>query len=287
MIKLIEISKNLLLEDDSKLMMLKKAITKRIPITIDYRDPSPEVLDGIRYDIEPIVMGNNFRSGNLVIWAYVFKGTSKKGIPNWKMFRVDRINSIRFNPSTSQFNVNKLPGYVKGKAPDAMKSLSNVITFSPYWYDERDMYKIGRPQQKKIEPEIPEIEPEIPEIEPQQVKTEPEIEKVEPQISSTDNLQNYYSNILSNRIKKDNNQNLISQEDYELAVRELYNEKQGQWKNYQRNISGNLNPGEGTRKKFDREARAELDQLLTKNNVKVNNHDMLSEIKKRFKYLIK
>ena len=43
-------------------------------MSIYYQGPPEEVRSGQRLDIEPIVMGKNSKSGNLVIWAYVFKG---------------------------------------------------------------------------------------------------------------------------------------------------------------------------------------------------------------------
>lgn len=294
MMKLFEISTNLLTEqDDSKLMMIKKSITKRIPITIDYRGPSPEVKSGVRYDIEPIVLGTHFRSENLVIWAYVYSGTSKKGLPDWKMFRVDRINSIKFNQSVKPFNVNDLPEYQRGKAPNAMKSLSNVITFSPYWYDDRDEYKIGRPPAAKPEPkpEIdlePQSEPDV-STEPTNISTEPTNVNTEPTPTPDVNISNSGEMVLNNllpKVQDIDGQKSISQDEYERSAQELYKQKEGEWKNYQRTLSGNMNPGEGTRRRFDREARTELDNILRQNNINVNNPNMLSETIKRFKFLI-
>lgn len=284
MINLLNIRKNLLLEQDSKLMVLKKAITKRIPITINYQGPSPEVKSGVRYDIEPIVMGNHFRSGNLVIWAYVYKGTSKKGLPDWKMFRIDRIQSIKFAQDIPQFNPNKLPGYEKGKAPNAMKSLENVITFSPYWYDDKEKYKIGRPSQEKPEPEEkPTQEPISPEVEK---PASPEIEKpVEKPEMSTTNYENEILNNLKNKVQDIDGQKIISKNDFEDAVNDLYNKKEGEWKNYQRQMSGNIKPGEGTRNRFDNESRNELNDLLNQNNINVYD-EILSEQIKRIKQLI-
>jgi hypothetical protein len=64
------------------------------------------------------------------MWAFVFKGISKKGLPGWKMFRVDRIKSAKLNFDVSNFKLKDLPGYQKNKAPSAMKSLSSVEIFS-------------------------------------------------------------------------------------------------------------------------------------------------------------
>ena len=160
---LYEIVNNLLLEQDSKLEIIGKAITERIPVSIYYRGPANEVREGQRIDIEPIVLGTHAKSGNLVIWAYVFKGISKKGLPDWKMFRVDRINSAKLNFNVTNFKLESLPGYERGKAPDAMKSLSTVQIYSPYWFKgEEPITPPERPEVKPTEPVKPEVKPTEP-----------------------------------------------------------------------------------------------------------------------------
>lgn len=286
MIRLSQITKTLLIEQDTKMMVLKKAITKRIPITIDYRGPYPEVESGVRYNIEPVVMGTHIKSGNLVIWAYVYEGTSKKGLPDWKMFRVDRIRSVRFNQDVKQFDPNQLPGFQKGKAPDYMKSLASVITFSPYWFDDREKYKIGRPVQKKpeVQPQIPEpeVQPQVPEPETPPVDTTQPIEK--PEMSSQNNDQTVFNSLLP-KIQDVQGQKIITKVDFENAVRDLYNKKQGEWKNYQRQLSGNIYPGEGTRRRLDNESRRELSDLLSQNGIIVSDQTLSEQIN-RIKELI-
>ena len=63
---------NLLLEDGNKLEVIRKAILEKLPLTINYSGPPNEVRNGLRIDILPIVLGKNIKSGNPVIWAYVF-----------------------------------------------------------------------------------------------------------------------------------------------------------------------------------------------------------------------
>jgi hypothetical protein len=293
-LNLTEISKGLLLEQDSKLMLLRKAISDRIPVTINYKGPSPEVLSGQRADIEPIVLGKNAKSGNLVIWAYVFKGTSKKGLPGWKMFRVDRIDSVKFNLGINKFKLTDLPGYQKGKAPNAMKSLSSVDVFSPYWFEDDIRFKKTEPtrpappQPKSTQQSKPTVKPVEPATQQPTQPTEPQtVEK--PEISTHRHDMDVYNSIKPN-IKDINGQKIISTQDYQNAVRNLYSKKEGDWKNYQKQLGGNVKPGQGTRQRFDTTSKNELDSLLSKDNIKVSDEieqpENLSEMFKRFKVLI-
>jgi hypothetical protein len=276
-----EIATDLLLEQDSKLEVIRKAIGERIPMSIYYRGPASEVREGQRIDIEPIVLGKHVKSGNLVIWAYVFKGISKRGLPGWKMFRVDRIISAKLNFDVSTFKLKNLPGYQKGKAPSAMKSLSSVEIFSPYWFDDNERYKS---MPKDLPPEYPEVKPVEPEI-PPEGRT---IEKPSA-VSSKEELKRIYTNLLSKSVDT-NGQRTISQMDYDNAINDLYRAKESEFKVYQRAISGNEKPGEGTRKRFMDTSRKEIDSLLAKDNAQLaGNTEQLSEaykIKTRFKRLI-
>ena len=272
---------NLILEQTTTLSTLRKSIGERIPVSIYYNGPPEEVREGQRIDIEPIVMGKNAKSGNLVIWAYVFKGVSKKGLPGWKMFRVDRINSAKLNPSGNKFKLEELPGYVKGKAPGMMKSLSSVEIFSPYWFDSEEKYT---PQPQPVEvpadPEVPTTpppRPESPNDSPRSLATKVYGE-LEPQIQDQDGRRT------------------LSKSDYNIALNNLSNYQKDQWLVHQRAISGNERPGTGTRDRFNNTSRFELDRILAQNNIDVDNNvnirniEMLAEgyrIQTRIKRLIK
>ena len=284
MFNLYNISQILLLEQDSKIMDLRKSIIERKPISIQYSGPTGEVLSGPRYDIEPIVMGTNAKSGNLVIWAYVFKGVSKKGLPGWKMFRVDRIQSIDTSDlNKDSFKLTDLPGYQPGKAPNAMRSLSRVDIFSPYWFEGYKRY-----EKKPYQPPPPKPEPkEIPiptqgeePVTPQEIPTSPNLSKYK--------LDASVFNDLTTKIQDIDGQKIISKQDYENALQDLYNKKEGEWKNYQRMVTGNIKPGEGTRQRFETNSKKEIDNLLFQNNIQIEDNDesTLSEIQKRIKVLI-
>ena len=270
----------ILLEQDSTMSTLSKAIGERIPMSIYYDGPPEEVRRGQRIDIEPIVMGKNAKSGNLVIWAYVFKGISKKGLPGWKMFRVDRISSAKLNPSGNRFKLDELPGYVKGKAPSMMKSLSSVDIFSPYWFDDEETYT---PQPQPTE--VP-VEPEVPTAPPP---------KPESPNDSPGSLANKVYGELQPQIQDRDGRRVVSKPDYDTALTNLTNYQKDQWKVRQRMISGNERPGEGTRERFNDTSKFELDRVLAQNNIDVDdnvnmgNDEMLAEgyrIQTRIKRLI-
>ena len=271
----------ILLEQESTMSTLSKAIGERIPMSIYYDGPPEEVRRGQRIDIEPIVMGKNAKSGNLVIWAYVFKGISKKGLPGWKMFRVDRISSAKLNPSGNRFKLDELPGYVKGKAPGMMKSLSSVDIFSPYWFDDEERYEPQPPPTEvPVEPEVPtapQPKPETPSDHPSTLATKTYSE-LEPQI------------------RDEGGRRTVSKTDYETALKNLAGYQEDQWRIHQRAISGNERPGEGTRERFNDTSKFELDRVLAQNNVDVEDNlnnmgdnEMLAEgyrIQNRIKRLI-
>lgn len=227
MIPLTERYLNFLLEQDSKILTLRNAILNKTPITIDYGGPVDVVLPGKRIDIQPIVMGKHKTSGNLVIWAYVFKGVSKKGLPNWKMFRVDRIKSINYKMGISSFILTSIPGYIQGKAPDMMKSLQSVDVYSPYIEK-----KTTQPQQK-IEPETP---------------------------FPTNNM---LSNIVKNKEEKQLTK--IEKDDLVDKLYKTLENKWKTKQRYI--IGGNQKPGEGTRSRLRKDAENEVDYYMKKNNI--------------------
>ena len=202
------IGENLLLEQTSVMSVLQKSITERIPMSMYYKGPEGEVRSGQRLDIEPIVLGKHAKTGNLVIWAYVFKGVSKRGLPGWKMFRVDRINSAKLNPSENRFELEDLPGYEKGKAPDMMKSLSSVDVFSPHWFDEDEPYEVPEPEDVPVQvaPDAEPIEPELPVSKPETPNDPPRA------------LANKVYNELIPQIRDEDGRRVVSKQDYDTAL---------------------------------------------------------------------
>jgi hypothetical protein len=56
-----------------------------------------------------------------------------------------------------------------------------------------------------------------------------------------------------------------------LAIGDLYKRKLEDWKKGQVEIGGNTNPGEGTRRRFEKESEYEIYSLLKQDNVTVGN----------------
>lgn len=272
---------NLLLEEDTKLEVIRKSILNKLPLTIQYGGPSPEVKPGLRIDILPVVLGKNAKSGNLVIWAYVFKGVSKKGLPDWKMFRIDRIISARINEKLLSFDLNQIPNYIKDKSPSMMKSLSSVYMYSPYTSinQETQIQNTNEPETKS------ETKPEINNSEVNNTENTP---IVKPELSKTNYAQDIF-NELKSKIKDINGKKFISKIDYDISLNNIYHKKEDEFKNYQRMISGNSRPGEGTRQRFRKESQTEFDKILKNNQIEIEseNENMLSEVYKKFKHLIK
>lgn len=285
-----EIANQLLLEQDTKLDVIKKSIEERIPLSIYYRGPADEVREGQRIDIEPVVMGQHIRSGNLVIWAYVFKGVSKRGLPDWKMFRVDRIVSAKLNYNVKNFDLDVIPGYEKGKAPASMKSLRSVEVFSPYWFKAGEKYEA--PPKEKPKPERPEVERPAPPQPPAEPEVpQPPIAPVQkPEVSSKESARRIYGD-LKTKSRNINGRNVVSTRDYQDALNNLYHAKEDEFKVYQRAIAGNERPGEGTRKRFTDTSKKEIDSFLSKDRIEISdNPDQLAEAYRmisRFKRLIK
>lgn len=282
----------LLLEQDSKLELLRKSISGRLPITINYSGPSSEVKSGKRIDIQPVILGKHVKSDNLVFWAFVSKGVSKKGLPNWKMFRVDRVLEVKFNLGAQPFNLTDIPGFVKGKGPSAMKSLSSVDIMSPYWFEDDKRYTkspITKPTVKqKQTTQQPKPTPVVPE--PQQTQPE-EPKTVENPETSNKNYSGEIYNTLKTKVSDVEGQKTITSKDYQDALNDLYRKQEDEWKNYQRMVGGNDRPGQGTRTKFTNTSKSQLDTLLSNDNVTVSdvNPETLSErykIQNRFKVLI-
>lgn len=76
------------------------AIDKRVGVLITYNGEDNDHY-GVRY-IEPYVYGSTVRN-NPAIRAYQYYGDTKKGVPKWKLFRLDRIES--WQPTDNHFDL--------------------------------------------------------------------------------------------------------------------------------------------------------------------------------------
>ena len=93
-----------------------------------------------------------------------------------------------------------------------------------------------------------------------------------------------------------NNNKEISPDNVKLGIDTLYKKKLEDWVKSQSEVGGNIKPGEGTRRKLEKDSETELFKLLNADNVKVgttepdteikNNETPLQESIKRMKTLI-
>jgi hypothetical protein len=171
-----------------------------------------------------------------------------------------------------------------------MKSLSSVDIMSPYWFEDDKRYTkspITKPTVKKPTPTKPEVAPIKPEVTPE--PSEPKAVE-NPETSNKDYSSEIY-NGLKSKIVDTNGQKTITTKDYQDALNDLYRKQEDEWKNYQRKVSGNDRPGEGTRNRFQKVSKTQIDSLLSNDNITVSDlsPETLSErykIQNRFKQLI-
>ena len=124
--KLYNTLKSIILEAAEK-QKVRKAINDRQRVQIDYRIPEGEAPDGVTEGprvIEPVCLGIS-KGGNKVIRAWQLSpeedgGVSNRGIPGWKLFRLDRITY--FTPTGTNFDEPR-PNF----NPDGDKTMSEVI----------------------------------------------------------------------------------------------------------------------------------------------------------------
>lgn len=88
------------------------AIKKNLKVDFYYEDSvggtDATVLKGYR-EVSPVALGTHKSTGNMVFRGYLLDGISKsKKTPKWRLFRVDRVMSIRLNYSRQVARFDKL-----------------------------------------------------------------------------------------------------------------------------------------------------------------------------------
>ena len=250
---------------------LVNAITNRNPITFYYSGPKENGKEGVKAGTrvrgEAVAMGLS-KGGNVIVRVFVQPpSVSKKGFArgNWRTFRVDRMSNIQV---LSDETFDKMrPGYKEG---DESSSGPMVTTYVTADWDKKP--EIKQPEvQPQTEPLPQPKKKEKPQAEPQGLPQPKQDEK--PSELPTTAPKDFSSDVfnkLQNNIKDINGQKMITTQDYQHASRELYKMKEKEWVDSQREMGKNTNPGGGTRKRFDITSNSELSNLLSKNNIVVN-----------------
>ena len=99
MLNLYEILKEVLNESVSS-DSVNDAINNKYRILINYDDEANHAT-GTRL-VEPYVLGYT-KAGNLAFRGYQYEGDTVRGVPKWKLFRLDRV--INWKPTKQKFNV--------------------------------------------------------------------------------------------------------------------------------------------------------------------------------------
>jgi len=225
----------------TKVKPIVDAINNRKKITFYYSGPrkpkKDSVKPGYRVNAEAVALGLS-KKGNLVMRAYVQPpSTSKKGFDKhgWRTFMLSRMSGTKITDVV--FN-EKRPGYKEGD--DNGLSVTYVTT---NWTNKPEVKKPEIVKQKPTTEPIPPVEkPEIKGEKPQ-----PKVEPIEPKTTELP------------QPKPEENPEPISQ-DNTNKEKELYNKKQSEWINKQKEVGGNIKPGQGTRERFKKEVEKELPQ---------------------------
>ena len=272
MVKFSKILQMLILEGfSSKNKSIMDAIKYRNPVSFYYNGPKGEVLSGRRVKAELVAMGLT-KKGNLAVRGWVEPpSTSKKGFGEhgWRLFLLNRMSGT--NIYEDETFDEKRPGYNE----QGDKSLTTIYAKSEWETTRPEPRQVERPiepqQPPETEPEAqPEIEPEVipePETELPQPRHKPN-PSILPQIGIKRDEEVY--NTLQNKIQDINNQKQISANDVKQGISDLYRKKIEDWIKSQEEIGGNKNPGEGTRRKIEKDAEIELYSLLKNGGIKVS-----------------
>jgi hypothetical protein len=263
MIKFKNILSQILLEapNGSINKRLKDAIINRNPVSFYYNGPKGEVLPGRRVRAELVAMGLT-KKGNMVVRGWVQPpSVSKKGFNNsnqntpeygWRLFIITRMSGINIYEDET-FN-QKRPGYNE----NGDKSLTSIEVKSNWG-------TLPIPKKEEPKPTVtPTIEPqktELPQPKPKQKPT------TSPQPETKRDIEVYDD--LKNKINTVNNKKEITSDDVKLGIDTLYKKKLEDWTKSQSSIGNNTKPGEGTRRRLEKDSEIELFKLLKGDNVNV------------------
>lgn len=247
------------------------AIKNRKKITFYYSGPRKPKKDsvkaGYRVKAEAVALGLS-KKGNLVMRAYVQPpSTSKKGFAKhgWRTFLLTRMSGTEITDEV--FN-EKRPGYKEGD--DNGLSVTYVTTD---WTNKPDVKKPRIVKQKPTTEPTKQVEPSIEKPEPKTT----ELPQPKPEVSPS---------------KEPTQSPEEPNQDIKDKQKELYNKKQSEWIDKQKEIGGNIKPGQGTRARFSKEVEKEIpqpkpDEKPTANPEDNNDEDKnLQENIKRIKSLM-
>jgi len=258
--------KNILLEQSlsgRKTKPLVDAIKNRNPVTFYYSGPKAPPKDsvkpGTRIRAEVVAIGLS-KKGNVIVRAYVQPpSVSKKGYDktNWRTFIVDRMSNISvLNNETFD---DKRPGYKEGAESNRGPMVTTYVTSDWTKTPEVKQKEVPTPQPQPTKKPTKEPLPQ-PKVDDKPLAT-PQIEK--------DNVGDVFKTLQPKDI---DGQKIVTTQDFNKAVGDLYKKKEEDWKSTQKQLGKNTSAGEGTRKRFDFESNKELSDLLKNNNITISDN---------------
>lgn len=276
---------------------ITNAIKNRNPISFYYNGPKGEVKPGRRIRVEPVALGLS-KGGNLVIRGYVQPPSeSKRGFTKhgWRLFRLDRLSNLIVDEQ-SQFNM-KRSQYKEGD--DGSMTTTYVTTT---WTDSPS--DIRPPEPQKVEPKTDVRTPEEPQVKnPEPIVTDKPEDQDEPEVTTSlpqpkdvekpspipGERQTSSQDILGNIEKQTSDiegVRTIDPDFLKQSMRDLYLKKIEDWKNAQKSLNLNTTPGEGTRRKFEKDSEIEIYKFLKDKNINVQDRTRLQESINKIKSLM-
>jgi len=213
------------------------AIKNRKKVSFYYSGPrkpkKDSVKPGKRVDAEAVALGLS-KKGNLIMRAYIQPpSVSKKGFDKtgWRTFMLSRMNDVQISDETFD---SKRPQYKEGD--DNSMSVTYVTSD---WTKQPEVKKEKKPTEPTPQPVS--TEPTSPE-KPTTTVTKPDVKPDElPQPKPEEKPSEQPQDTPDNE-------------------KELYKKKESEWINKQKEVGGNIKPGQGTRERFKKEVEKELPQ---------------------------
>lgn len=272
---------------------ITNAIKNRFLVSFYYNGPKGEVLPGRRIKAELVALGLT-KKGNLVARGWVQPPSiSKRGYEKhgWRLFMLNRMSGIQIYEDET-FDV---------KRPDLNdsgdKSLSVVYVTSDWGTLPTVPKKDDEKPESATEPELPEPKPSVkPDIEPSvepdtEPSTEPELPKPKPESKppiTPDPKIDFTSEIydeLKKKVQDVDGKKTISPDDFNVLMNNLRKKEFNDWSNRKKEIGDNSKPGEGTRRRIEKETEIKLFNLMKKDNIVIGTIPLQESIK-RIKALI-
>jgi hypothetical protein len=244
----------------TKVKPIVDAIKNRNKISFYYSGPrkgKDSVKSGKRVLVEPVALGVS-KKGYLIIRAFVQPPSVTKtgfGKHGWRTFVIGRMTNVEI--SDQVFN-EKRPGYNPNEESPNGPMVKTYVTVDWSKQPKITQPTTSKPAEKPIDTTKPEVKPTqtvVKPIEPEKVVPKPdELPQPKPEVKPT-----------NEPTPQD-----VDNQDLETKKKELYKTKQSDWVNKQKEIGGNIKPGQGTRERFKKEVDNELPQPKPEEKPTVN-----------------